>query len=499
MAHPEVVHQCCEALDVEGIPPSALNTKLRADLIYRWVMAVGDPDAGDIHNWLTQGNTNYTGNYTSVDDDPAAEVEVKRFWRAASWAGGQLCLSKLDLITQVHPVTGRVKRRLILDCKESTVNEHAWKGGRLLLPRAADVLDDTLGLLRQVEGTSAQVEWLLVLDYSDWFFQVPLHPKERRHFAFASKGKFAVYLVQAQGSINAPFVCGRVAALIARLTQGAFGTEILKLQIYVDDPCISVCGLDRQRDVNLAILILMWRALGIKLAFKKADRGQPVQWIGTTLQLEKVGTASAKVIVTAKERLIEELRASTTRHLRVNLISTKELNTYVRKLNYLAGIVEIVRPYLSDVYAALLSKDGMASNAPRGMVWTKQWRHASLWLQALLGDQGKLTRVYRMATYFGRGIKLKLVNDASPYGLGAVLFLEDKLVRYFASTIRTPPFWPLRKAPRLLSKLWRLQRSCRPSRPGGIGGPEARLLLRVGLHQHAVSGEQASHKQSWHC
>ena len=33
---------------------------------------------------------------------------------------------------------------------------------------------------------------------------------------------------------------------------------------------------------------------------------------------------------------------------------------------------------------------------------------------------------------FGRGIKLKLVTDAPPYGLGVILYLEDKLARYFA-------------------------------------------------------------------
>ena len=224
---------------------TALDSKLDAGLLYRWAKAVNDPDAEHIHQWLTLGapagievqvqddgifppttdpepsvdyhdgwSDDYAGNYTSVDGDMAAEAEVLRLLESnfvkcfdsqaecEAWAGGKICLSKLGLITKHHPVTGRIKRRLILDCKQSQVNMRAWKGGRLLLPRVTDVLDDTLGLLRQVEKTSAKVEWL-VLDYSDWFFQVPLHPKERRHFAFSYKGKFAVYLVQAQGSINA--------------------------------------------------------------------------------------------------------------------------------------------------------------------------------------------------------------------------------------------------------------------------------------------------------
>ncbi|CAE7555177.1 unnamed protein product [Symbiodinium sp. KB8] len=232
---------------------------------------------GSSHRGLHEGwAEDYHGNYTSVDDDPAAKAEVNRLLESGyvkcfesrgageAWVGGKVCLSKLGLITKVHPITGKVKCRLILDCKQSHVNQRAWKGGRLLLPRVTDVLDDTLGLLRQAEGTDSGVEWL-VLDYSDWFFQIPLHPKERRHVAFAykAKGKFAVYTVQAQGSLNAPVVCGRVAALVARLTQGAFGESALKLQIYVDDPCIGVCGSNAQRDVNLSALILMWRASSV--------------------------------------------------------------------------------------------------------------------------------------------------------------------------------------------------------------------------------------------
>ena len=233
-----------------------------------------EPELGLHEGWAED----YHGNYTSVDDDPAAKAEVNRLLESGyvkcfesrgageAWVGGKVCLSKLGLITKVHPITGKVKCRLILDCKQSHVNQRAWKGGRLLLPRVTDVLDDTLGLLRQAEGTDSGVEWL-VLDYSDWFFQIPLHPKERRHVAFAykAKGKFAVYTVQAQGSLNAPVVCGRVAALVARLTQGAFGESALKLQIYVDDPCIGVCGSNAQRDVNLSALILMWRASSFTL------------------------------------------------------------------------------------------------------------------------------------------------------------------------------------------------------------------------------------------
>ena len=74
-------------------------------------------------------------NYSSVDDDAAAEPEVNRlietgFVKEFSsyedlqlWVEGQPHLSRLGMITKEKD--GKTKRRLILDCKESRVNERA--------------------------------------------------------------------------------------------------------------------------------------------------------------------------------------------------------------------------------------------------------------------------------------------------------------------------------------------------------------------------------------
>ena len=115
---------------------------------------------------------------------PWAVDEVNRFVKTfytltecKAWAGGRLCLSKLGLITRTHPATGRTKRRLILDCKESNVNSRAWKGGRLMLLRTAHVLDDAMALLKEVENTDGKLEWL-VLDFSDWVSRYHcIHPR----------------------------------------------------------------------------------------------------------------------------------------------------------------------------------------------------------------------------------------------------------------------------------------------------------------------------------
>lgn len=258
----------------------ALDTELQAGLIWRLSRSMGDPDADEIYRWLTEGApagieqlvTDPAGifpashedgetensedlvdherhqNYTSVDEYPMAEPEVMRListgfvWATESYEefcskiGGRPHFSKLGMITKEKD--NKIKRRLILDCKESGVNRKAVKGGRLTLPRATDAVDDALQLMRRAMGQQS-VEWL-VLDFTDWFFNIPLRPTERKHFTMKYKNKYIVYLTQAQGSVNAPIVCGRVAALVSRMTQGVMGLHIMRLQLYVDDPCLCV-------------------------------------------------------------------------------------------------------------------------------------------------------------------------------------------------------------------------------------------------------------------
>ena len=177
------------------------------------------------------------------------------------------------MITKVKD--GRTKRRLIMDCRRSMVNTLASRGGKLILPRIVDVVDDLLYLLDQLEGARGNPELeMMVLDFSDWFYQIPLAQSERKYFAFKFGNKYAVYLTQPQGSRNAPVVCGRVAAYIGRLTQGVIQACNMRLQIYVDDPIISAIGTRQERRLHFALLILLWEAVGIGLAYKKGDIGR---------------------------------------------------------------------------------------------------------------------------------------------------------------------------------------------------------------------------------
>ena len=84
----------------------------------------------------------------------------------------------------------------------------------------------------------------MVLDFSDAFWQVPLHPEERRFFCakvqIAGVTKYVVFLRTVQGSRSAPLSWARVAAILMRLTQSAVGKNNARLHCFVDDPIASL-------------------------------------------------------------------------------------------------------------------------------------------------------------------------------------------------------------------------------------------------------------------
>ena len=151
-----------------------------------------------------------------------------------------------------------------------------------------------------------------------------------------------------------PVVCGRVAALIGRLTQGVLPDRRARLQIYVDDPIFLFLGSQAARDRNMAIVVCLWLVIGLRL------------------------------------------------------------RTFAGKANYVAGVIDAWRPFLADIYG-VIGKAGQDSSAPNGCVWTKQWRHASLWFRAFFScEKHALRREFRLSTFLGKGLRVRIIFDACP-------------------------------------------------------------------------------------
>ena len=390
-------------------------------------------------------------NYQSVDDLEAEKL-IQDFMasgyvqvfdnvsKAETFCGGKPVLSKLAmLVKEKRDEAGnllRTKRRLILDCLRSNVNASALLRQRLLLPRLQDAVNSVLDLqawgLKHDRWTSTQVE-LLVIDIKDAFWQVPLHQRERRFFCAKYKDKYLVYLQIAQGSRNAPLIWARIASLLARLTAGTFKKGEAALQLYVDDPLLAVRGTVPERDRVFAGFIYFWCALGVGFAFDKAARGHELQWVGATCCCNHDG-----VRISVKPDTISELKCLTHQFLSKNVVPIKALRSFAGKCSHVASMIPTWKPFLGCLWAALASSDDSASTsrAPKNTVWTQQIRHALDWIQAfVMQHEGTLCRTYLLRAYCRTGVKVRIIFDASPFGLGAYLMLDHRIVSWFADDI----------------------------------------------------------------
>ena len=134
--------------------------------------------------------------------------------------------------------------------------------------------------------------------------------------------------------------------------------------LYVDDPLIAVLGNPAQRARRMALIVLVWRALGFPLAFHKAARGQRVHWIVCTLSLSTLPTTTISAEI--REEKIEECRSLVAATSAKNVLTAREL----RKA------LGLWRPFLSEMWAALAAGSG-------GRIWVKQFTGALTWLVSI--------------------------------------------------------------------------------------------------------------------
>ena len=146
----------------------------------------------------------------------------------------------------------------------------------MLLPRVLDAIEDILDMLAYMGGylDDEHLE-MLVLDFVDAFFLLPLKDNEKRSFTATSKKKFFIWQRVAQGSTNGPQLFGRTSALASRFTQSLSDESRMRQQTYTDDPWMVLGGTPDFTKRMRALVILVWQVLGFTLAFPKGQKGVP--------------------------------------------------------------------------------------------------------------------------------------------------------------------------------------------------------------------------------
>jgi hypothetical protein len=426
------------------------------------------PDAGPIFPPVEEAQPeSYDGlvsdlntfrNYPGIEDDQSVETQLRDFCLKgymtkcdtlqqvrALLGGRDPVLSKIGQIVKTRK--GRTKRRMILDIKESGVGRATRKTYRVVLPRVTDAVRDGLESLSEVLPDDDETLEYLVLDFVDAFWQIPLAQLEKRYFVGQHRNCYYVFNRTAQGSRNGPFAWGSLAALGARLTQSLFisgqarrGRKAysLRMQVYVDDPLSTLRGTPSQNKRNKVVLIVSWLLMGFELAFDKSQEGDAIDWIGFTLKLKK-----DRVEVTIPEDKLQELEDLFDGVLKANVIGEKELRSLAGKTSSIASVIYNWRPFVSELWAALGAQGTERGGAPPpGCIWTKQIARAVQWMRTFIcrgrnaqRSAAGITRVWLLESYLGRGPKISITFDASPFGLGAVLQIDGRIVRYFANRL----------------------------------------------------------------
>ena len=446
-------------------------TSIRAPLLRAWAVASKDP-AAHIIDWLDKTGapaglsedfrlegiwpqvepgkdddpaldvgTDFDAfiNYSGFDEDDEAFKELMGFVVAgklrayptlkscAADLGAEPVLSRFGLIVKTK--NGKTKRRIILDCKQSGLSKKTRRRFRIVLPRLTDAVRDILILM--IEQLPEEKIEEFILDFSDAFWAVPLSKPERCWFVGRVRGVYLAYLNTPQGSRNAPLSWCSLAALLMRLTQSLFNPRReARMQIYVDDPATAVIGTEAQRNRVIVMIIAVWHTLGFDLAFPKAKRGASVSWIGGDIVI-----GNGSVTVNMPEDRVQDLLSIADDIGRSNVTSIKDLRRFTGKASSLASLVDVLRPFISELYGALHSNSGeMHSKAPANCVWTKQFEASRAWITAFLTRQkGSITRIYTLNSFLGIGTSVRMRLDASPWGVGGVLLVEETATAWFAA------------------------------------------------------------------
>jgi len=368
---------------------------------------------------------------------------------AEAYLGCKVFPAPLGNITKTRQ-DGSLKHRVIQDLRANSVNRVVRLPERQVLPRPIDHGRD-LADLAALGRTST-----LVMDFEDAFMGVPIRAEEQR-FCCATvpqgirrsrapisndeprEGTFVVWRVLGFGGRSFPVVFSRPASFAARTAQALFWSPTdqawrpreasARLQMYVDDPIITLASHRRSRRTRAADIILMWwLVLGVALSWAKgrwADEDSDHEWIGVTFSLSD-GTA----VMSLPPQFVAELKAllaplaAGSGHIR-----QQEVQTIIGKCGRVAHIVPEARPFVGALFAAQagarLAQESGRREAPPGRLPAKRFAVAARWMLQVLSDDSAPFPLERRVLPGGPS-RIPLSGwiaqfDASPWGGGAVL------------------------------------------------------------------------------
>lgn len=393
-----------------------------------------DQDASQEELWALQSAAkNHASFYRAVDGRRPGEdviqtmisvglVEVFEDERAAEAAlGSPLVVSPLGTLTKT--VNGRLRHRLISDYRQP--NRAARRSQRLVLPRPTDHASDVVEL-----GPGS---WTLVLDFRDAYHAVPLLESERKfHCARLPSGSIASWRVLGFGGKEFPLIFCRVASLLARLTQATVGLEHARLQLYLDDPALTVRGPEPAARARAALALGLWHGLRVPLAWSKGQWTQSSHsWIGVQFSPQPAKDVCDMFLPEAfLSKLHADLQPLTADAGHVAVQTARQA---VGRCSRTAQVASMATPYAAAMWAALGAALQHPREAPPGRVAIARFKVPARWFLALT-EQRSVPLRRRLWRGFPApptsAVLREVRTDASPHGGGFVLFEDNTPVAW---------------------------------------------------------------------
>lgn len=324
-----------------------------------------------------------------------------------------------------------------MDSKRSGVKGASVRKYKWVLPRITDAVGNAPSLVNWMTPNAASAAsgsvlgvQHIVIDATDAFWEISLHPDERRFFVGKLGDSFLVYLRTAQGSRVAPITWAAVFGLVCRCVQSLFytgnrhkpGRFEVELQVYVDDPWAALLGDRAKRNRLVTLMIVAWRVLGITLAFPKARRGP------------QADNNLVKATILADR--VSEVKHTTETISSGNLLTIKDLRSFTGKLQSMASLLHMWRPLVGMLWATLYQPHELSA-APPHCVWSSQLREPINCLIAFWngGSNQNSSREFDVEHHFNRGKMVIIYVDASRFGLCGWVLVSGWPRQHFADGI----------------------------------------------------------------
>lgn len=305
------------------------------------------------------------GNILSVDREEALE----RFPDGS--------INRLGIIVTERPEGEEDKRRMIVDARESKINEKQTVEERAVLPRGMDVCRDARVLAQNhaagrstfdadeapdpgakldgFDDSEDEDQEIFGGDVVDAYCHLAVHPKELGNCLSwpASPLDTTTLLLWIRlffGLRSAPVVWCRFAAALMRIVQSVFDPHRARGQVYIDDILFTLRGNRFRRNAMITLFCLLCCAFNIKLSWKKAVRGTVITWIGIRFSIE-LAEGIFRMSITAK--YAAEMYAELLVVRALSMVGIQRLHRLTGNLSWAAGVVPMSKWTVTFFYAVL--------------------------------------------------------------------------------------------------------------------------------------------------